>query len=462
MSELVISILGTFQITSGSASVEFESNKVRALLAYLAVESDRPHTRDALAALLWPEFTQESALSSLRNALASLRRSIGDHDANPPYLLITRETVQFNPECESRLDAAEVIHQMSSLERQSACLVTDCRPLIAAINSYRGSFLEGFSIPDSAAFEEWASLRREQLEQSTLKGLRWLADYYEARCEYYPALDFARREVALDPWMEEGHCQVMRLLALNGQRDQALRQYQTFKETLSRDLGAEPSQTTLRLYQEILSGDLAAPLPKSQPHSNLPVQTTSFIGREKEIETLKRMILSGAARLVTVTGAGGTGKTRLALRVAEELLEAFSQEICLVELAEVFDPGLVPTTVANSLGLREVPGKPFRQVLIDYLRTRRMLILLDTCEHLVDAVADLVDQILHTAPQVTILVTSREVLRVGGEMPFICPPMTVPGPDALQTMAEMEGQAALAACEAVQLFRNAPRWSHPP
>ena len=438
MGDLVISLLGAFQVTRDSTHVtDFESNKVRALLAYLAVESDRPHSRDALSSLLWPESAQENALNSLRNALANLRRAIGDHQANPPHLLITRESVQFNCHSDCRLDVTDILHQSDSAQDH-----------LAAVQAYRGPFLQGFSIPDSAAFEEWVSLQREHLQKLTLEGLHWLADYYEGRGEYPAALEFARRQVALDAWLEESHCQVMRLLALSGQREQALRQYQTLRDTLKADLQAEPGQSAARLYQEILSGRLGAVPPKDHPSHNLPVQTTSFIGREKEIETLKRLVLSGQTRLVTVTGAGGTGKTRLALRAAEELLEAFPDGIWLVELGALADPGLVPAAVASALSLREAPDLPILQVLVDFLRSKRALLLLDTCEHLVGAVASLVDRILHTSPQVSILTTSREILGVSGEAPFQCPSLALPDPYFLPAHTETE----LAGCEAVRLF----------
>lgn len=454
MSHLVISLLGTFQITHGSTSItEFESNKVRALLAYLAVEVDRPHTREALSALLWPESAQETALNSLRNALANLRRAIGDREANPPYLLITRRTVQFNHSSDSCLDIADVIHEAASLQQPSDnCSQSHIQTCIATVKCYRGPFLEGFSIPDSAAFEKWVSLWRERLQQWTLEGLRWLADYYEARGDYAAALEFARRQVALDAWFEEGHCQIMRLLALNGQREQALRQYHSVREILSKDLEAEPSESTTQLYKDILSGCFSTVPPKAHSHHNLPLHVTSFIGREKEIETLKRLILSGQTRLVTVTGAGGTGKTRLALRVAEELLESFPAGIWLVELAAVADPVLVPAVVASAVGLREGPKKPILEILVDFLRSKHILILLDNCEHLVDAVASLVDRILHTSARVTILTTSREILRVSGEMPFLCPSLALPEPHSLQLRTNIEQITALVSCEAVRLF----------
>ena len=463
MGLLVISLLGAFQTTRDSSPLKgFESLKARALLAYLAVESDRPHARDALAALLWPDFAQEAAHNNLRNTLSNIRRAIGDRDASPPYLFINRETVQFNCDSDVCLDVANLIHQASGLQRPPVRdAQVDVQSRIAAVNGYRGPFLEGLSIPDSAAFEEWVSQWRERLERLTLEGLRWLARYYETREDYAAALEFARRQVILEPWMEEGHCQIMRLLALSGLREQALRQYHMLRELLSKDLQAEPAESTVRLYQDILFGGFLIVPPKPAFAHNLPVQTTSFIGRDQEIESLKSIIESGKTRLVTVTGAGGTGKTRLALRVSEELFEAFPQGIWLVELAALADPALVPDAVASALNLREVADRTILQVLLDFLRSKRLLILLDTCEHLVESTARLVDCILRSAQQVVILATSREILGVGGEMPFLCPSLALPEDPVAARDVEITAYQALVSCEAVRLFIERSQMASP-
>ena len=445
MSQLEISLLGTFHITRDSIPISaFDTDKTRALLAYLVLELDIPHRRDALAALLWPESDQKAGLNSLRNALANLRKTIGDREANPPYLLITRETIQFNQSCDYRLDVAEILHE--SFDHQQPA---DSYPQIVlqhridAVECYRGPFLEGFSIPDSAAFEEWASLWRERLNRRTMEGLRWLAEYYEQHGETGQALKLARRRVELDPWMEEGHCQVMRLLALSGQRQSALRQYQILREILRKNLEIEPNPSATRLYAAIQSGAIGNAPAQKRPAHNLPQPLTSFIGREKEIATLKHMILSDQTRLVTVTGAGGTGKTRLALRVAEDLVESFTDGVWLVELGPIDDPGQVPTAVASALRMRENPDKTFPQALVDFLHTQWVLIILDTCEHLLDAVANLTSRILRSCPQVSILATSREILGIGGEIPFRCPSLELPDPHKPLAMEQ---------CESMRLF----------
>ena len=182
MPRLTLSFLGCFHVCLDDRPVtDFKSNKVRALLAYLAVEADRPHRREALAGLLWPDWPDRDALSNLRYALASLRRTIGDHTAAPPFLLITPHTIQFNPASDHWLDVAELGRQIAD----SSCGAADGAKLVSAQSLYRGSFLAGFSIGDAAPFEEWALLRREQIGLQVMSLLGNLAAYHEARGDYH-------------------------------------------------------------------------------------------------------------------------------------------------------------------------------------------------------------------------------------------------------------------------------------
>ena len=177
--------------------------------------------------------------------------------------------------------------------------------------------------------------------------------------------------------------------------------------------------------------------------NNLPVQLTSFIGREREIEEGRRLL--SQARLVTLTGSGGTGKTRLALQLAAEMLADFADGVWLVELAPVTDPGSVLPALASVLELRTAPGLPLVDLVTNHLRHRRMLIVLDNCEHLIDACARLADHLLRACPALTILASSREGLGIAGEASYRVPSLSLPGPEA--TTAE-----ALRHSEAAQLF----------
>jgi predicted ATPase/class 3 adenylate cyclase len=177
--------------------------------------------------------------------------------------------------------------------------------------------------------------------------------------------------------------------------------------------------------------------------NNLPIQLTSFIGRGHEIDEAKQLLAS--ARLVTFTGSGGTGKTRLALHVAAEVLTAFPDGVWLVELAPVSDSNSVAQALAGVLQLRGTPGMPVLDLLTSYLRSRRLLLVLDNCEHLIDACARLADHLLHTCPSLTILASSREALGIAGEVSYRVPSLSLP---ALEDLTLDK----LACAEAVQLY----------
>ena len=183
--------------------------------------------------------------------------------------------------------------------------------------------------------------------------------------------------------------------------------------------------------------------------TNLPRQMTSFIGREREMAEVKRLLPS--TPLLTLLGTGGAGKTRLALQVGADVLDNYKDGVWLVELAALADPDLVPQTVASVLGLREEAGRPLLQTVQDYLRDRQLLLLLDNCEHLVDACAHLADTLLKTCPRLTILATSREPLGIAGERPWRVPSLLTPAPDDLP-MEEKDIAAVLMEYDACRLF----------
>ena len=184
--------------------------------------------------------------------------------------------------------------------------------------------------------------------------------------------------------------------------------------------------------------------PKQLFQQNLPLQLTSFIGRENEIADVIRLLEK--TRLVTLTGPGGTGKTRLSIRVANEVLDRFPDGVWIVELAPILDPMLIPRTTAIAIGLRDEPHRPVIDMLCDYLRDKKMLLILDNCEHLIEDCAQLSDTILHACPQIHILATSREALAIAGETLYLVPSLTRPD---IRNLASLE---SLNQYEAIKLF----------
>ena len=463
MSQLCTYFLGPFQLTRDGVSVTgFESDKMRALLAYLLVERDRPHRRDALAALLWPDQTDTEARHSLRQTLYVLRRilssAVADRDLHEPDeddpgpLLVTRQTVQLNPESDSwcdvavftRLLAACQAHQHRSGHPDHCAECTDRFRQAATL--YRGDFLQGFLVTDTGAFEEWLLLERETHHREIMRVLERLADYYEEVGEHEQSLHFALWQLKLEPWREEAHRQAMRLLSRTGQRSAALAQYEACRRTLAAELGLEPARETTALYERIRDAAhevlLEVPL---EGMSFLPAAATPLIGREAEVTAVGERLLRDEVRLLTVTGPGGVGKTRVALQAAAGVQEHFAHGACFVDLAPLTDPALVPTAIATALGIKEQRVQGVPDSIAAYLGNKQVLLLLDNFEQ-VAAAAPQVSRLLAACPGLKVLVTSRVPLGVRGEREYPVPPLSLPD---LRQLPPLE---RLAQYEAMRLF----------
>jgi DNA-binding SARP family transcriptional activator/WD40 repeat protein len=338
MAGLQIQLLGTIGVKlNGQEIVTFKLQKERALLAYLAVESNRPQRREHLAELFWPGYPEASALSSLRFALSDLRKAIGDSDANPPYLLVTRDNLQLNPASDAWVDVT--VFEQAELEGTRSA---SSALLQFSLDLYQGEFLEGFSLADCPAFEQWLLGRREQLHRRALKMLSVLAEAHEHEGRLADALRCAYRQVALEPSHEPGQRQLMRLLALDGQRSAALAQYEACQKAMAEELGVEPSDETKQLYEAIRGESLAPaarmaiegqaptaelpPAPGEPPFKGLQFFDVGdaglFFGREGLIKQLVGQVWemvatrgdgveAGGCCFLAVVGASGSGKSSL-------------------------------------------------------------------------------------------------------------------------------------------------------
>jgi DNA-binding SARP family transcriptional activator len=411
MAQVSIQVLGSFQVQqNGDVITHFRGDKVRALLAYLAIEGDRPHSRAELAGLLWPEQPEEQALRNLSQALVRLRQAVGGSE-DP--LLVTLQAVQWR-EGAAAVDVADFVRLAAS---------DDLTDLEEAAGLYRDEFLAGFGLPDCDAFEEWLLLTRERLGQLALDVLQRLAEGYLAAGQPADAVAAARRQLALDPWREPAYRHLMRALAQSGDRAGALAAYARCQRVLRDELDVTPDEETRLLAEQIdagvvpIGGDgsVAATVP-ARTH-NLPAPLASFVGREEELAVLtSRLQDAGETRLLTVVGAGGSGKSRLALAAAWALRPRFPEGVWWVELAGIqagVDPAMERTTVASAiaaaLGITLTGRRPPLEELAVALGERTALLVLDNCEHLREA-ATIARTVLEAAPHLRLLATSREPL----------------------------------------------------
>ena len=279
-----LSLFGPFQAQLHSHLItHFESDKVRALLAYLAVEAGHTHRREALAGLLWPDRPDQVALTNLRHALSSLRKSIEDQQATPPFVLISPGMIRFNPESDFWLDVAEFDRLTAGCQTQATTNLQVIERLQHAVALYCGDFLEGFSLRDSSFFEEWILIQREHYRQAAVQALATLAGFYEQCGDWVLALIYARRQVELDHLDEAAHRQIMRLLALSGQRSAALRQFEICRLRLLEELEVKPARETVGLYERIKDGDrLQAERWKAPPRPTTDQLPAPFVARERE------------------------------------------------------------------------------------------------------------------------------------------------------------------------------------
>jgi predicted ATPase/DNA-binding SARP family transcriptional activator len=434
---LQVYLLGAFRVERDAQTIHFSTRKVESLFAFLVLHPE-PHPREKLAALLWGDSTDEQARHSLRTALATIRKELGDD-----VLIADRETVQIDPGFAIWVDAREISDfkfQIADWNAQSEIL-----NLKSAIDL----------LPDF--YDDWILPERERLRAIYLDALLQIAQQHRAKSEYARAIELAQKILAHDPANEKAHQHLIVCLAATGDRIGALVQFDSCAKILRDELGVEPSPETITLRDQIaqaFSGGKA----REAMFTNLPHPLTSFVGREKEKREIREMM--EGTRLLTLTGSGGAGKTRLAIQVATELANAnrFTSGVWWVELAALSDAARVPQAIASAFDLRESSDTPIATLLVNVLRTKQVLIVLDNCEHLIDACAQIVETLLTACPALKLIATSREALNLAGEVVWRVPSLAIADAEHLPPLDQ------LAQYDAVQLFAQraravAPNWT---
>jgi predicted ATPase/DNA-binding SARP family transcriptional activator len=408
---LKVTALGGFSVEVGGKAINsFVSRKVTALLVYLLF-TRRPIPREVLADLLWDKLPPARALANLRTALWDLQQNLGD------YLQITNQTVEINSAA-VWFDVAQLEQALSTSEtywrRENSLSINEAQKLSQTLALYSGDFLEGFFLRDSEVFETWLSMERERLHKRIVEAVHHLALFSLQNHDYAKGIAYARRLVALDPTWEEAHRTLMQLLAFANQRASALAQFQICKQILAEEFNVAPSQEMVRLYEEI-QADKLKPLPVTV-HSahNLPKAPTTFIERPTEIKRITELLDQPDCHLLTLLGPGGMGKSRLALQTAWNRADDYPDGVYFVALAGVSAVETIPSSIVLALRVTLQGQTDFRSQVFDYLHDKRMLMVIDNFEHLLNG-ALLLSDLLLNAPHLKILVTSRERLNIQEE-----------------------------------------------
>ncbi|MFN8490698.1 MAG: tetratricopeptide repeat protein [Caldilineaceae bacterium] len=421
---LRVHLLGPLRIAYATTPIHLPRRKVEALLAYLLLHPEQ-HPRDHLATLFWGDSADEQARHSLRTALATLRKAIA-----PELLLADRDHVQLNPDFACWVDLYELLDGEKALDSLTN------NALLAKLGLWQGELLADL-------YEEWIDAEREHYRARLLTLFLQATQILRARSEYAQAIAVAQRILAVDPANEPAHQHLMFCYMAMGDRHAALRQYELCERALQAELDAPPMPETTALYQWLRQNDgrnhsLAAKI------TNLPIPLTSFIGRTRETAEVKRLLIAAhigqsqaahvgksEVRLLTLTGAGGSGKTRLAIQTATDLIDHFAHGVWWVELAALNAAGLVVQAVAKALGVTETLGEPLIQTIANFVSNKQLLLVLDNCEHLIESCAQVADTLLARCPHVQILTTSRESLNIAGETLWPVPTFAAPEPTKL-------------------------------
>lgn len=426
-------LFGIPRLERDGKPVKFARRKALALLAYLALHPV-PHLRDVLAAMFWGDSDCDAARLSLRVAVSELRKVVGEQ-----VLRIERDAIQMALDFSLWVDVREFQRHGAASDWQ------------AALDLYAGEFL-----PD--VHEDWVREWREQLRQAYLEALLRLVERQRIGGAQRTALELANCALRCDPGNENAHRQIMLCYDAMGERAAAIMQYEICVASMRESLGVGPSAATRGILQRLQNTPTRSA--GLTPHlSNLPTRHSSFIARAREQEEIEnRLVPTGpvaAARLITLTGCGGSGKTRLAIEAATELVNSYQDGVWWVDLSSLRHPWQVLVQIAKVCGVDEDPSSDaLERRLLAALQMRHCLIVLDNCEHLIVACAELARRILVTCTRTQMLATSREALGVSGEQIYLLPPLDLP------TRQHSHFDAATH-CNSVCLFVQRAQAQHP-
>lgn len=415
MDQLQINLLGGFTVVLNQQPIaKFRSAKSRALLAYLAAQPDREYARSTLATLLWGDLPESAAKTNLRIELSNLHKLLGEH----PALVIERNSVCFQP-AQATVDVIDFQRSLTTFRAlPSEVQRTQLGRLEAAVETYRGEFLSGFTVADAVEFDDWRLLVQEQLHEQAMGALNLLQQHYAEQGHWAELANAAHRQLTFVPWLEGAHRNLIQALAAQGQREAALAQYDRCVALLQAEMGVEPALATQEIAAR-LRANSACKVAGSPNHvrHNLPQQLKTLVGRTAEIEQVYNLVQQ--EQLVTLLGLGGVGKSRLAQAVGQKALHDFADGVWFVPLATIeanaTTADRIALAIAAAIGFAITDLQSPLSQLSAHLADKEVLLILDNWDQITDAAEALCEQLLvHSG--VFILATSRVRLLVESEV----------------------------------------------
>ncbi len=415
---LEIRLLGTFDLRQAGKPIALSSRPAQSLFAYLSLNAGTANRREKLAGMIWPDSSEETARNNLRHALWRVRTALKTASA-VRFLLTNDLTISFAKSSEYWLDTNEVEEISENANVQE---------LTTALASYQGELLPGF-------YDEWVFLEREHLSALYEHHMARLMALLQVESRWLDILEWGERWIKIGRTPEPAYRALMLAHAAKGEMPKVATTYERCRKSLG-EYGIEPSEQTRVLYENLKAGreKFAEQLPgfpragsirtQAVRLTNLPIPLTSFIGREDQVKEIVNLVHKN--RLLTLTGSGGVGKTRLATESARRVLSEFGDGVWWVDFVGLNDPSLLPQAIAQAVGMNEDPNQSLTDSLIEHFRKKQVLLVLDNCEHLISACAQLASQLLAGCPNLTVLTTSREALDIMGETVFSVPSLTLP------------------------------------
>lgn len=416
-------LFGSFEISINSFVIsEISSQKARGLFAYLILDNKRVHARSTLAAIFWPDVPEQTALHNLRQALTTIKKAISETISDVEIFSSDRDTLGFNEKVLIQVDILDFEHKIQILldhHNGGQARGFPINQLKRTMDQITGQLLPLFTLPDSDLFEDWLALRRERIDRFLVLGYSILLKYHEDRCEWVDARKIAEKLIKIAPWDEDIHARLIHIYLWSSQPNAALSHYHSAVRYLQNILDIEPGIILKKAFNEIQNNLSSGKIQKTRIKSstNLPGYATPFVGREQELDVLENWVSNPEYRVITITGPGGSGKTRLAVELARNQTSLFKDGVYFVSIAGCIFLDHLASTFLSVIGTsREQTSNPIEE-LLEWIHNRSALLIFDNVEN-VEVSALLAKQLNEAAPDSSLLFTSYSFLNLVGEKVF--------------------------------------------